>query len=231
MSKHVKNYAEFVNEQKALLEYDRSSFRNKYSSLPDGRMNKIMDYSKERQIKNGISLTGRDTIYNIIPSDIKFMHVGDNKFVKSFRNAHKICSGEYKGNSDVVDYERVRRDFAGADFDVFNKELNGINNEFDFWITASIEDVVVGNHTDESIRMTIGGSLVKLADKFNPPFQFNVEYIKLDGGVLTPTTPKDAVKLSKSLEDIIIKNFDDPRSTVGRPYIQSVKITRNAFFR
>lgn len=30
MSKHVKNYAEFVNEQKALLEYDRSSFRHAY---------------------------------------------------------------------------------------------------------------------------------------------------------------------------------------------------------
>ncbi len=195
-------------------------------------MNKILDYSKERQIKNGISLTGRDKIYSIIPSDIKFMRVGDNKFLKSLENAHKICSGEYKGISDVNDYERVRRDFDGANFNVFNKELNGLANEIDnFWLTASIEDVVVGNHTDESIGMTIGGSLVKLADKFNPPFQFNVDYIKVDGGVLTPTTPKDAVKLSKSLEDIITKNFDDPRSTVGCPYIQSVKIVRNAFFR
>lgn len=230
MSKHVKNYAEFVNEQKALLEYNRGGFAHKYSSLPKDRMDKIMDYSKERQIKNGISLTGKnDIVCYIIPSDIRFMSVGKDKFVETMRNAHKICSGEYKGNNDIVDYERVRRDFKGTvALHIFNNELNGLANEIDnFWLVASIENTVVGNRDNETLQITINGTLVKLADKLAPPFQFNVEAIRINGGLVTPTTPKDAVKFAKSLESIILENYKNPR---GIPYIQSVKIGRNAFF-
>lgn len=229
MSKHVKNYNEFVNEQKALLEYDRSGFRHKYSSLPQDRMDKIMDYSKERQIKNGISFTrngGKDVLY-VTPSDIGRIRVGNERFIKSMENAHKICSGDYKHSNGDIDYESLHRDFKGVDFKIFNKHLNGLNDKIDFWLSFSIDNVVSGVHDSLTENGHISGTLVKMTDKFAPPFQFNVSRVNMDAN-LTPLTQKDNIKFIKILEKIILDEFKDPR---GFPYIQSVKIDRNAVFK
>ena len=209
----------------------------KYDNLPKDRMDKILDYSTERQVKNGISLTNNDgkDCYYVTEDDFDFMHIGDKGYTNAMRNAHKICSGEggYKNSKGGIDYERLRKDFRDTDFDFFNKELNGLKNEIDIYLTFHISNAVTSfimsdkkRGNDFNFSGVIRGTLVKLADKYAPPFQFNVDSIKI--GDVTPTTPKDNVKLIKTLEGIILKNFNDPR---GDFYIKSVKIDRNAIYK
>lgn len=235
MNKHINNFEDFINEQKALLEYDRSTFRSKYDNLPKDRMDKIIDYSTERQVKNGISLTNNDgkDCYYVTEDDFDFMHIGDKRYTNAMKNAHKICSGDYKNSRGVIDYERVRKDFRYTDFEFFNKELNGLKNEISIYLTFHISNAVTSfimsdkkRSNNHNFRGVIRGTLVKLADKYAPPFQFNVNSIEI--GDLTPTTPKDNIKLIKTLEGVILKNFNDPR---GDFYIQSVKIDRNSFYK
>lgn len=53
-----------IKEEVELNEYDRASFNNKYNKLPKDRVDKINDYSMERQKLNGFNfIMGGENVY------------------------------------------------------------------------------------------------------------------------------------------------------------------------
>ena len=224
-----------IKEEVELNEYDRETFDSKYGNLPTDRKNKIMDYSKERQIKNGISFTSdKDHVLYITPSDISISTTSSyntiDKFINTMKNASKICSGKYKSSDGKIDYEGLHNDFKGVDFTIFDKNLIGINPSIkNFTLYLDINNVVSGQSGNERVVGYVSGTLVKLEDKYNPPFEFNIDSIGMSYASMKvlPTSQKDNVRFIKGLQDAIISEFNNPREYL---YIKTVKIDRNSFY-
>jgi len=227
-------------ESKGLVnEYDRGQFDSKYYNLDKERKEKLIDYSKERQIRDGLKFKGLNQKYEyyFLKDDINIYYFKDNEIeplITTMRNLGDFFK-EYNpdfGSSNLsylIQKYKIRPEFV--DFDKKN-----LKDSIKLTVRGSINNVLAPslfNDGELSFDIDMVGNLKKQSDKYTPPFILDITTIQVrsmsggDRGVIIPIDAKNAIMFNNIIKDKILEiygkfDFNNPI------FIKDVKIDRNA---
>ena len=239
--------------QEELDEYDYRSFDQNYGTLEKDRKEKINQFGKDRQARDGIKM--KSLTMDI--SGFLSPRLSNDIYCRSFEthtisNLDDVLSFAAKlytqqinnGNKpfyiekDDETYKFFLHNQAYDIFDVVNKgggafikgykqDITHVELEFNLRNTLINFNTNRGDTRQETkdIKLVTIGTLVKNNDKINPPFTYKINGIKLELGLI-PSSPQDAIKLISIIKETIKNEY---KFELNKLFISDVIIEKQAF--
>lgn len=230
-------------ESKGLLnEYDRGQFDTKYPKLGKEKKEKIIDYSKERQIRDGLKFKGlnQENDYYFLKNDINIYYLNDDEIeplITTMKNLYYFFQ-EYNpdfSNSNLsylTQKYKIRPEFVD-----FNKK--NLKDSINLTVRGSVNNVLAPSLFKDGelwFDIVIVGNLKKQSDKYIPKFIFNITSITISSnsggekGVIIPSDVKNGVMFNDIIKDKILEKYGkfDFNDDV---FIEKVEIDRHALLK
>jgi len=231
-----------------LKEYDRDSMQAKYSNLDKDRMNNIIDYSMQRQIREGVKFKALNQKheYYVTEDDIA-VYEDRNSPIEPIVTTMKNLNNFFNDNGELTSHKLQRNNIKSYDIiDMQNKRLK----EFDFKLKGDMRNVISPSFGDKttnknndnetiieyrelSFDIDIYGKLIPLTDKYITPFKFHINKITVksnsggDKGIIQPFDVKNQVLFNNIIQNKINEKFG--KYDLKNPFfIKEINIDRNA---
>jgi len=198
-----------------LDEYGYDEFDHKQSAMPSDRKNKIVNWAKDRQISQGVTVNAvtNDGKIVIMPSDIE-MSKRDEYLDNYFKQSEGV---KYRTKKDYPLSSYIKR------YPEYSVEFTAYGSLY-----MPSKEVI-------SVDIKLYGKLSLLNDKDWPKLSFDVSKSSIEyhgAGRMVPENRKGANQLSQKLKSLLLDyygKYQMPRKGEYRLFIPEINIHPNSF--
>ena len=227
--------------ENSLDEYDYNKFDRTYGTLEKDRKEKINQFGKDRQFRDGIRLKSLEgnikaALSPVLSKDISCRHFKTHAIpdlVDTLSLAAKIYAGNVNTPINTFDDDRVKKFFDYKAYEIFNIEsvngnpvIKGYKKEIgQVELESRLPNTLINFGETSNIEIVTIGTFIPNNDKVNPPFTYKVEGINIELGLI-PSSPQDAIKLIEIIKAAIKKAYP---FKLNELFISDVIIEKQAF--
>jgi len=223
-----------------LDEYDYNKFDRTYGTLEKDRKEKILQFGKDRQFRDGIRLKSLEGNIKAVLSPVLSKDISCRYFkthaipdlVDTLSLAAKIYAGNVNTPINTFDDDRVKKFFDYKAYEIFNIEyvnsnpvIKGYKEIAQVVLESRLPNTLINFGNTQNIEIATIGTFIPNNDKVNPPFTYKVEGIKIELGLI-PSSPQDAIKLIEIIKAAIKEAYP---FGLNKLFISDVIIEKQAF--